>query len=490
MSCDLQERLDAHWAACKTLLDSKKWRIREFCEERSRREAELVESLSKHDTDMQKMTDLFHKKMKCLKTDLQRELVNFEKNLAEQRIEANVFYRSEIDRLFEERLRAEKSEFVEQTQREGKRFHKCLISLHRELQKSSQENRSSLTASLNELEIRSEKLRVEQMISQEQVDERLWTLKNKANEQESIDRRSKGEIVRLREARNRLAEETQASFDLANTINKRLCKDICKITRNYNILMEKYRNIEKINDAKYMRVFQSNEREMEHLSEKLISRIRSIFKNVVNADWNPPEFFDDGKSETGTYSKTAESSISELKKNQQQKSRFSNSKIKSVIDLVICQLGYLREAAGVVGIQSILNQIGCASVADLDLLVSIFFAGQDDDDEALCRGESDVLDLVREFIKEKEDRRVAEAAMGKRRNKAKDDRKMQERIRKEEDKHWRKLGSPVSGETIKELEEILNNLKDRLDLFQREKILRLEGVNLKRENVHLKSQIQ
>ena len=478
MSDNLQARLSIHWAACKSLLDSKKRRIEEVVEEKSRRETELVETLAEHESDMKSLTDLLHEKLKTLRRKLQSELVEFERNLLQKRLETSEFYSSEIDKLFENRLNDEKRDFIYIARKSGREFHGHLIDLHIQLRDSSKEKKAALTLCVDELQLRSHQLHVEKLISQEKVDSRLSALKNDAAEQESIDRKSKGEIVRLRGIRTSLAEETQSIFNEAEQTNKRLCQDISKTARNYNILFKKYRNIQTINDAKYMRIVKSNERELQFLCQKLCIKIHDIFKTVLGIEWRFPEAQDaleEDKSESGTMVKSSsiypESSIADSRKSQQ-KSKYSNSKIKKVVDLISGELGWLScSHEGVDRLHEILLQIGCESVAEIDLLVSVFFAGQDEDDEELYRTGSEVIDLVREFMTENENRRVAEAALGRRRTKAKDDKKMKERIEKEEEKHWKGLGSPVSPKVISYLEQVNVNMKSRFELFQREKVL-------------------
>merc|ERR1711998_82844 len=95
--------------------------------------------------------------------------------------------------------------------------------------------------------------------------------------------------------------------------------------------------------------------------------------------------------------------------------KYSASKVKKVLDLVKEETHFLldmkvreqmadlsNEQKDVLQIDAILRYIGVESQEDVDLLVYLFFHGQDDDDETLYIDADDVLNLLKEFIVEKE----------------------------------------------------------------------------------------
>merc|ERR1719478_984524 len=71
------------------------------------------------------------------------------------------------------------------------------------------------------------------------------------------------------------------------------------------------------------------------------------------------------------------------------------------------------EQRDVLQIDAILRYIGVESQEDVDLLVSIFYHGQDEDDEALMVDADEVLQTLKEFIQEKENLRIADVAPDK-----------------------------------------------------------------------------
>merc|ERR1712187_734811 len=100
------------------------------------------------------------------------------------------------------------------------------------------------------------------------------------------------------------------------------------------------------------------------------------------------------------------------------------------------------EQRDVLQIDALLRYIGVESQEDVDLLVSIFYHGQDEDDEALMVDADDVLQLLKEFIQEKENLRIQDVAPDKKKkartqqlgSESEADRKA--RRRREERKFW------------------------------------------------------
>merc|ERR1712014_356737 len=106
--------------------------------------------------------------------------------------------------------------------------------------------------------------------------------------------------------------------------------------------------------------------------------------------------------------------------------KYSATKVKKVLDLIKQETQFLldlkvreqilslpQEQRDVLQIDAILRYIGVESQEDVDLLVEIFYHGQDEDDEALMVDADDVLQLLKDFIQEKENLRIANVAPDK-----------------------------------------------------------------------------
>merc|ERR1711977_509272 len=142
--------------------------------------------------------------------------------------------------------------------------------------------------------------------------------------------------------------------------------------------------------------------------------------------------------------------------------KYSASKVKKVLDLVKEETQFLLdlkvreqmmtlplEQRDVLQIDAILRYIGVETQEDVDLLVSIFYHGQDEDDEALMVDADDVLQMLKDFIQEKENLAISDVAPDKKKktrtqqigSESEADRKA--RRRREERKFWERMGHVI-----------------------------------------------
>jgi len=142
--------------------------------------------------------------------------------------------------------------------------------------------------------------------------------------------------------------------------------------------------------------------------------------------------------------------------------KYSASKVKKVLDLVKEETQFLLdlkvreqmmrlppEQHDVLQMDAVLRYIGVESQEDVDLLVSIFYHGQDEDDESLMVDADDVLHILKDFIQEKENLRIADVAPDKKKktqrqqlgSESEADRKS--RRRREERKFWERMGHVI-----------------------------------------------
>merc|ERR1711988_1975522 len=97
----------------------------------------------------------------------------------------------------------------------------------------------------------------------------------------------------------------------------------------------------------------------------------------------------------------------------------------------------------------ILRYIGVENQDDVDLLVGIFYHGQDEDDEALMVDADDVLQLLKDFIVEKENLRIADVAPDKKKKTrsqqvgSESEAERKARRRREERKFWERMAHVV-----------------------------------------------
>merc|ERR1712190_244990 len=179
--------------------------------------------------------------------------------------------------------------------------------------------------------------------------------------------------------------------------------------------------------------------------------------------------------------------------------------VKKVLDLIKEETQFLldlkvreqilslpQEQRDVLQIDAILRYIGVESQEDVDLLVSIFYHGQDEDDESLMVDPDDVLQVLKEFIQEKENLRIQDVAPDKKKkartqhlgSESEADRKA--RRRREERKFWERMGHVIPDLNLRVWKALDAFLKRYYDLLQARSKSIDGAVSMQKQNEELK----
>merc|ERR1712151_797631 len=185
--------------------------------------------------------------------------------------------------------------------------------------------------------------------------------------------------------------------------------------------------------------------------------------------------------------------------------KYSSCKVKKVLDLIKEETQFLLdlkvreqitslppEQRDVLQIDAILRYIGVESQEDVDLLVSVFYHGQDEDDEALMVDADDVLQLLKDFILEKENLRIADVAPDKKKkartqqlgSESEADRKA--RRRREERKFWERMGHVIPVMNFRVWQALEAFLKRYYNLLQVRSKAIDGAVSMQKQNEELK----
>merc|ERR1711959_235031 len=143
--------------------------------------------------------------------------------------------------------------------------------------------------------------------------------------------------------------------------------------------------------------------------------------------------------------------------------KYSTSKVKKVLDLIKEETTFLLdmkireqmaelppEQRDIMQIDAVLRYIGVDSQDDVDLLVGLFYTGQDDDDEVLYVDADEVLNLLKKYQEEKENL-AAQVNVAPDKKKKKNQKAMgseseaerKARRRKEERKFWERMAHVI-----------------------------------------------
>merc|ERR1711904_681161 len=228
-------------------------------------------------------------------------------------------------------------------------------------------------------------------------------------------------------------------------------------------LQEKFHHFEQADEKKFREVWEMNEQEVRGHIAKVLEADRLLHEQQLGLEWAPPKE-DQLLQELETFSESGTATGKSTAKESEDSARaatgkYSASKVKKVLDLVKEETHFLldmkvreqmadlsTEQKDVLQIDAILRYIGVESQEDVDLLVNLFFQGQDEDDETLY---ADADEILKDFIVEKENLRIADVAPDKKKkarasavgSESEADRKA--RRRREERKFWERMGHVI-----------------------------------------------
>merc|ERR1711904_409699 len=321
----------------------------------------------------------------------------------------------------------------------------------------------ALEKSIQELEQHLEKMMATYQLNKEKLDYNLQVLNERNKEHSAIQSSYKNRLNRLRESLNNLMSRYHALDQKYKHSNMELTEEYKRLTRQFKDLQEKFHHFEQADEKKFREVWEMNEGEVRALIDKVLQADKLLHEQQLGHEWLPPKEEQllqelDTFSESGTTTGKSTAMASE-EMGQSVSGKYSASKVKKVLDLVKEETQFLLdlkvreqmmtlppEQRDVLQIDAILRYIGVEGQEDVDLLVGIFYHGQDEDDEALMVDADDVLQLLKDFIVEKENLRIADVAPDKKKKGRKDsgggnesDADRKARRRREERKFWERM---------------------------------------------------
>merc|ERR1719379_667660 len=288
----------------------------------------------------------------------------------------------------------------------------------------------AMEKSIQELEQHLEKIMAIYLLNKEKLDYNLQVLTERNKEHSAIQSSYKNRLNRLRETLNNLMSRYSKLDQKYKQENTELTEEYKRLTKQFKDLQEKFHHFEQADEKKFREVWEMNEQEVRGQIAKVLEADRLLHEQQLGLEWAPPKE-DQLLQELETFSEsgtaTGKSTAKESEDSAQGATgKYSASKVKKVLDLVKEETHFLldtkvreqmaelsNEQKDVLQIDAILRYIQVESQEDVDLLVNLFFQGQDEDEEILYVDADDVLKLLKDFIVEKENLRIADVAPDK-----------------------------------------------------------------------------
>ncbi|KAF4713221.1 hypothetical protein FOZ63_010214 [Perkinsus olseni] len=508
---ELAKELETQTISCQAIIDSKDRRIREFLAELEEKNFTFVKAMKRAEEDVRKMAKLITENVRRQREVHRGQLKFFEEYLQKDRADLLAEQKKELDALFEQRRQREESEFLEQRQEREKQFHQKNEDLcHRDLDEFNKV-KMSLEGSIQELEQHLERTMATYQLNKEKLDYNLQVLAERNKEHSAIEASYKTKLSKLRDAKQRISDKFVKMETTSRKDNGNLTEELARLMQQYRHVLEKTRRFEEQDQRKFSDVWANNETEVRGLVEKVLDGDRIIHEQLLGLAWTAPTLDQiqqeiEVMSEAGTVTGKSSTAIVSSESGHTSGSaggRFSGSKVKAVMDWIRDEASFLLDISvkehchdlppehrAVVEIDAILRSIGCEDQRDVDLLVSQFFRGQDEDDETWLVEADDVLSLITEFIVEKENLRLADVAPDKkkknRKGGEKTDAEKAARRRKEERKFWERIGHALPSMSVRLHAAVESCLSRQYRLLHRRAAAVEKCITIERENHELK----
>eukprot|EP00746_Dinoflagellata_sp_MGD_P161331 gnl/MRDRNA2_/MRDRNA2_88425_c0_seq1.p1 gnl/MRDRNA2_/MRDRNA2_88425_c0~~gnl/MRDRNA2_/MRDRNA2_88425_c0_seq1.p1 ORF type:complete len:684 (+),score=248.70 gnl/MRDRNA2_/MRDRNA2_88425_c0_seq1:133-2184(+) len=463
---ELNDQLQLQKDQCQAIVDSKDRRILEFQTELKNKDEEYIKVLKQQSTDISNLITKMREQYNTLRKHYDEQLNEIEEAFVKERAELLGKNKAEIEALFEKRRQMEETEFLEARQERERKFQQRIDELRTQDADEYNKSKIALEKSHQELEQHLEKMMATYQLNKEKLDYNLQVLTERNKEHQAIQSSYKNRLNRLRETLNNLMSRYSKLDQKYKQENTELTEEYKRLTKQFKDLQEKFHHFEQADEKKFREVWEMNEQEVRGYIAKVLEADRLLHEQQLGLEWAPPKE-DQLLQELETFSEsgtaTGKSTAKESEDSAQAATgKYSASKVKKVLDLVKEETHFLldtkvreqmadlsNEQKDVLQIDAILRYIGVESQEDVDLLVNLFFQGQDEDDETLYADADDVLKLLKDFIVEKENLRIADVAPDKKKktrtqqvgSESEADRKA--RRRREERKFWERMGHVV-----------------------------------------------
>lgn len=505
---DLHEQLLGQKNQCMSILDAKDRRIREFQAELKNKDKEYIKTLKMMAQDTNKLVDEMRHQAEVMQHAFAEQAEKTEQAFLKERNEMVAKSKAEMDALFEQRRQMEETEFLEQREAREAKYQQRIDDLRTQDADEYNKSKVSLGRSIQELEQHLEKMMANYQLNKEKLDYNLQVLTERNKEHSAIQSSYKNRLNRLRETLNHLMSRYQKLELKYKQENTDLTEEYKRITRQFKDLQSKYKHFEEADEKKFREVWEMNEVDVRALINKVLDADRIIHEQQLGIPWVPPredqlllelETF----SEAGTT--TGKSAALESNESKEMSGKYPPSKVKKALDLIKEESAFLLhlnvrdqmrdlppEQKSVLAIDAILRYIGAENQEDVDMLVSFFFQGQDDDDETMYTDHDDVLRILKQFIAEKETLRSQDVVPDKKKKRrtqqlgSESEGEQKMRRRREERKFWERMAHVLPDMNIRIWHALDEALQRYYDLLKKRSDDIESAISLQKQNEELK----
>ncbi|KEP61723.1 UNVERIFIED_CONTAM: NBP2b protein, putative [Hammondia hammondi] len=508
---ELAEAFEDAQVKCQSIASVKERAEQRLDEEATLQEALFVSTLDEQRDEVARLLGLMREQYRQLHNEYQDSLARIQDKMAAERGALMQKNKEELDSIFEERQNMEEHEIIEARQKRLGSFAEALEQQRERDEVESLAKKLRLETVIQELEKHLNKMLAAYQLNKEKLEYNTQVLSDRNKENLALVLAYKNRLNKCRETLSAIVERFNAMNLKYSALNVQCTEEFRRLRCQYRQIREKSLHFKAADERVYREVWNASEQE----SRKLISLIheadRCIHEQQLCMPYTPPselaggqggspdeggegaDLFseaatttfrsasssgkDNGSFPRGHAASSASGGKSRSKEDSERltgesgtanKSLFSPTKVKKVIELLTDACHFLsgpkkqaceeltEEEQQLLDADTILKNVGVESQDDLDLLVSIFYQGQDDDDETLYVDADDVLRLLEDFMEEKKNLAIADVLPDKKKKKrqqslgrAESERERLTRERREIKRFWTRLSKSLPDVTTR-----------------------------------------
>lgn len=508
---ELHEQLQKQKNSCAQIIEGKDRRIRDFQTELKNKDEEYVRTLKQQSGDITSLITKMREQYHAMRRGYDQQLDEIESAFEQERADLLSANKAEIEGLFEKRRQMEETEFLEERQKRELKFQKEIEELRTRDSDEYNQCKIKMEQSIQEFEQHHERMIATYQLNQTKLEYNNEVLAERYKEHSVIQSHYKNRLSKLRGTHSKLIDRYRKLDNEYKEKNTQLTAEYKRLTRQFKDLQEKFQHFEQADERKWREVWEMNEQEARALISKIQDADRILHEQQLGLDWFLPSGEQlmqevDTMSESGTATGKSTALDSGDGSDRASSGRYPPSKVKKVLDVVKEETQFLLEIKvreqmaqlppeqqDVLQLDALLRYIGVESQEDVDLLVSVFFRGQEDDDETMFIDGDEVLDLLREFIEEKENLNIAaEAAPDKKKKQSRtqlgseSEADRRARVRKEYKRFWERLSHVIPDIHFRVWKALDSFLKQYYNLLQNRSKAIDDAVAMQRQNEELK----
>lgn len=261
--------------------------IKQFQDTLKGKDEEYVKSLETQSQNIDKLIALMRIQFNSMRDEYNTQLNEIEAAFKKEREEILARNNGEIDDLFKKHQETEEYFLEERTKNEAK-YAEELEALRSSEANDQQEQKIKLENELQTLQKCMEDMKAVYKLNEEKLDFNLRVLKEREDHNKAVKTNMTKRLNKLKEKKRSLEIEYNKENVKLKTKNIELTNSYKRITLQFKELQKKFRRFKKSDERRFDEIWTMNQNEVFALVDKITQADRVIHEQQLGVEWKPP----------------------------------------------------------------------------------------------------------------------------------------------------------------------------------------------------------